>query len=228
MGAAAELQSVSVVYPQPAGDVRALDEVSILFPRSSSTAIVGRSGSGKSTLVSVLALLRKPTAGTVRIAGEEAGRLSASGCARLRSMSVGIVFQAFHLEQSLNAIENVMLPWYFRKGGEPGRTAHARARDLLGLLGIGHLGEGHPNQMSGGQRQRVAIARALFPEPTLFIADEPTGNLDEDTANEVADVILSLPPRLGTAVVLVTHDGAIAARADRRLRLTKGRVSEDV
>ena len=222
---AAELTSVSVVYPQPSGEVRALDDVTIGFPKASSTAIVGRSGSGKSTLISVLALLRSPSAGSVRIAGVETGRLSASARARLRSTEVGIVFQAFHLEQSLSATENVMLPWYVRKGGETGRVARARAAELLGLLGIGHLGESHPNQLSGGQRQRVAIDRALFTEPTLFIADEPTGNLDEETANEVADLILSLPPTLRTAVVLVTHDGAVAERSDRRFRLTRGHLS---
>lgn len=222
---AAELSSVTVDYPDSEGAVRALDDVSIAFPRNSSTAIVGRSGSGKSTLISVLALLRMPSAGTVLIGGSDTSELSPGATARMRSTEVGIVFQAFHLEQTLTAAENVMLPWYFRSAGGSRLAAHRRAAELLELLGIGSLAGRHPNQMSGGQRQRVAIARALFPEPTLFMADEPTGNLDEDTANDVAEAILSLPPSLGTAVVLVTHDRAVAARSDRQFGLVRGRLS---
>jgi ABC-type lipoprotein export system ATPase subunit len=200
--------------------------VSIDFPERTSTAIVGRSGSGKSTLVSVLALLRKPNTGEVWLGEVRTSGLSSRQLATLRSTEVGIVFQAFHLEASLSAAGNVMLPWYFHSAGTPHALALRRANEVLDALGIGALAERHPNQMSGGQRQRVAIARALFAEPSIFIADEPTGNLDEDTATDVAETIFSLPLSLGTTVVVVTHDRVIAKRAGRRMVLSKGRVGE--
>lgn len=221
---AASLRDVTVEYATPTRPVVALRDVTLELPRASSTAILGRSGAGKSTLVSVLALLRTPTAGLARIGEVSASELDPVGRARLRASEIGIVFQAYHLEPSFTAIENVMLPWYFANGGEPRRVGRDRARGLLELLGIGDLAERRPNEMSGGQRQRVAIARALFPEPSLFIADEPTGNLDEETANEVADTILALPSHLGTTVLVVTHDAVVAERADRRLTLTRGRL----
>lgn len=224
---AAALLSVTVRYSSAEASVIALDNVSVEFPQRTSTAIFGRSGSGKSTLVSVLALLRKPTAGEVTVGQAHASGLSGREAARLRSRQIGIVFQAFHLESSLTAAENVMLSWYFGSASEGYRAARKRAADLLEMLEIGHLAGRSPNQMSGGQRQRVAIARALFPGPALFIADEPTGNLDEDTANDVAATILSLPSALNTTVVVVTHDKTVAARADRRMGLSKGRVSEE-
>jgi ABC-type lipoprotein export system ATPase subunit len=219
---AASLLGVSVEYPSPTGPVVALRDVTLDLPRATSTAIVGRSGAGKSTLVSVLALLRNPTRGEVHIGGTSTQALGPVARARLRAAEIGIVFQAFHLEPSFTVIDNVMLPWYFATERQPHRAARRRARELLEVLGIGELGERRPNQISGGQRQRVAIARALFPGPSLFIADEPTGNLDEETANGVADTILGLPARLGATVLVVTHDAVIAERADRRLTLVRG------
>ncbi len=221
------LAAVSVKYDSPAGPVLALQDVTIDFVRATSTAILGRSGAGKSTLVSVLALLRRPTSGEVRFGDVSTSRLSSAAVARLRASEVGIVFQAFHLETSLTAAENILLPWYFRSKRESHRSARRRVEELLELLNIGALGPRHPNEMSGGQRQRVAIARALFLEPRLFIADEPTGNLDEETANSVAETILALPSRLGTTVLLVTHDRVVASRAARRFELVKGRLSAD-
>jgi ABC-type lipoprotein export system ATPase subunit len=221
---AASLQDVSVEYPSPAGPVVALRNVTLELPRGSSTAILGRSGAGKSTLVAVLALLRAPTAGEVRIGDIGATDLDPVERARLRAAEIGIVFQAFHLEASFTAIENVMLPWYFADGAEPRRAARDRAHGLLELLGIGELAQRRPNEMSGGQRQRVAIARALFPGPSLFIADEPTGNLDEETAGAVAETLLALPERLGTTVLVVTHDRMVADQADRRITLVRGRL----
>lgn len=219
---AASLRNVSVEYPSPAGPVVALRDVTLELPRSTSTAILGRSGAGKSTLVAVLALLRAPTAGEVRIGDIGATDLDPLERARLRASEIGIVFQAFHLEPSFTAVENVMLPWYFARRAEARRAALDRARGLLDLLGIGELGERRPNEMSGGQRQRVAIARALFPRPSLFIADEPTGNLDEDTAGGVAETLLSLPEHVGTTVLVATHDPVVADQADRRITLVRG------
>ncbi len=221
---AASLHGVTVEYPSTRGPVVALRDVTLDLPRASSTAILGRSGAGKSTLVSVLALLRTPTEGDVRIGGVSAGGLDPIGRARLRASEIGIVFQAFHLEPAFTVIENVMLPWHFAAHPKPRRLARNWAHEILEILEIGELAARRPNQISGGQRQRVAIARALFARPSLFIADEPTGNLDEETANGVADTILTLPARLGASVLVVTHDAVVAERADRRLTLVRGRL----
>lgn len=222
---AARLVDVSVDYPSPTGPVAALRHVTVAFPRASCTAIVGRSGSGKSTLVSVLALLRAPTGGQVILDGQPVGDLDVRRVSELRAQGVGIVFQAFHLDQALTARENVLLPWFFRARGLNRPAARARAGEILGQLGIGELADRRPNEMSGGQRQRVAIGRALFARPALFVADEPTGNLDEDTAAEVTDVLLSLPATFGTTVVLVTHDATVAAAAHHRLELVRGELA---
>lgn len=222
---AATLTGVTVEYPSPLGPVVALRSIDIRFRQGTSTAIVGRSGSGKSTLISVLSLMRRPTSGQVTLNGVEVSTLSDAEIAALRSSSIGIVFQSYHLENSLTAAENVMLPWFFGGRTESRRDARNRAARILEGLDIGGLADRKPNQMSGGQRQRVAIGRALFPEPALFVADEPTGNLDEDTANNVADTILSLSSRLGTTVVVVTHDTTVAAMATNRLELVKGALS---
>jgi ABC-type lipoprotein export system ATPase subunit len=223
---AAQLEDVTVEYPSALGPVTALRGVTIGFLQGSSTAISGRSGSGKSTLISVLSLLRRPTAGRVRLGEVTVSDLRDRELAELRARTVGITFQSFHLEPSLTATENVMLSWHFRSGGLTGRVARKRAAQILERLDIGELADRRPNAMSGGQRQRVAIGRALFPRPTLFVADEPTGNLDEETANNVATTLCELPDRFGTTVVLVTHDAAIAAMAQTRLELVRGELGE--
>ncbi|MEI2777727.1 MAG: ABC transporter ATP-binding protein [Tetrasphaera sp.] len=202
-------------------EVPALNEASLAIEHGSSTSVVGRSGSGKSTLISVLSLLRRPTSGRLLVDGTDVASLNDAELSTLRSRTVGTVFQSFHLDPALSSQENVLLPWYFGSRG-PRRTARTRALDLLELLGIPELAGRRPTEMSGGQRQRVAIARALFAEPALLMADEPTGNLDEDTAGVIADVLFSLPATLGTAVVVVTHDAEIAARARSRVRLAHG------
>jgi len=219
---AAELSSVTVEYPSVQGTVTALRDLNVQFRRGTSTAIVGRSGSGKSTLISVLALMRRPSSGHVTLDGVTASTLSDPEVAALRSTAIGIVFQSYHLDNSLSAAENVMLPWFFYSDSGPRRLARHRAVGILERLDIGDLADRKPNQLSGGERQRVAIGRALFPEPALFVADEPTGNLDEDTANSVARSILSLSSVFGTTVVVVTHDSTVAAMAGNRLELVKG------
>lgn len=224
---AAVLSSVTVEYPTVHGPVFALRNVDVAFPRGTSTAIVGRSGSGKSTLISVLSLLRRPTSGHIELDGVEASGLSAAEVASLRSTAIGIVFQSYHLDNSLTAAENVMLPWFFQPNSSSRRLARSRAVEILERLDVGELAARKPNAMSGGQRQRVAIGRALFPEPALFVADEPTGNLDEDTANSVTETIVSLSSEFGTTVVVVTHDATVAAMASNRLELVKGELRRE-
>lgn len=218
------LNAVDVTFGTSDGPVNALRDVTFTCERGSSVAVVGRSGSGKSTLMSVLALLRRPTSGSVHVDGIDAATLTDRETARLRAEHVGVVFQSFHLEPSLVAQENVLLPWRFsdQHGARTRRDALVRARDLLDSLGVGDLARRPVGAMSGGQRQRVAIARALMSAPTVLVADEPTGNLDEETANAVADVLFRLPGTHGTSTVVVTHDLDVAARADRTVTLTQG------
>lgn len=217
----ASLSNVAVEYRVGGQVIHALSGANLDLRPGSSTAVVGRSGSGKSSLVSVLALLRQPSRGAVTIAGQPVAQASDARLSELRGRFVGTVFQSFHLDPTFSAVENVMLSWYFGIGGRRGDAAR-RARDLLGLVGIADLAQRRTGQMSGGQRQRVAIARALFNEPVLLIADEPTGNLDEDTAGEIADVMFGLPSETGTAIVVVTHDSDIARRAQCVLRIAHG------
>lgn len=221
---AAELTDVHYSYATPGGAVPVLDGISLAFEAASSTAVVGRSGSGKSTLVSTLCLMRRVTSGEVTVAGRATSGLSERDRSRLRGSSIGVIFQSFHLDHTLDAADNIVLPWVFSSSPLSLRGARARAVELLDGLGIADLAGRSPAAMSGGQRQRVAIARALFGAPSLLIADEPTGNLDEDTAGEVARQLLVLAPGLGSAVVIVTHDVTVASMADRTLTLTHGRI----
>lgn len=218
----AELVDVRLHFPSPTGPVRAVDGVSATFLRGQATAIVGRSGSGKSSLIAMMALMRRPTSGRVLIEGRDTVDLPSRKIAALRGRSIGVVFQSFHLDATLTARENVALPWVYRGHGRR-RTAFARAEELLDGLGVGNLSRTRPHRMSGGQRQRVAIARALFADPALLIADEPTGSLDEQTANEVAAQIFAVSRHSQTSVIVVTHDTAVAALADRCLVLRQGR-----
>lgn len=221
------LNDVSVDYNTGEERVRALERVSLDIYPATSTSITGRSGSGKSTLVSVLSLLRRPSRGLVRMHGRDTTKMTDAELSGLRGTSIGTVFQSFHLDPTFTAEANVLLPWYFSSGLSR-RRARVRARGLLELIGIPELANRYPGQMSGGQRQRVAIARALFTQPPLVIADEPTGNLDEDTAGTVADLLYSLPERLATAVIVVTHDLDIAAKAQQRIDITRGRISSSL
>ena len=225
-GFAAELIDVTVTYEARGQTLRALDGVNFSCKAGTSTSIVGRSGSGKSTLISVLSLLRQPTSGRVQVDGEDAAGMDPAGKARLRAAKIGIVFQSFHLEPSLTVLDNVMLGWHFHRSGLGRRQAVARAAEDLDMLGIGDLARRRPNALSGGQRQRVAVARAIFWRPALLVADEPTGNLDESNAGTVADLLLSLPARYGTAVILVPHDQAISRLAQTRLELVQGRIHD--
>jgi ABC-type lipoprotein export system ATPase subunit len=222
--AALELRNVSVTYQSPTGEVNALADASCIIASGTATTVIGRSGSGKSTLLSVLSLLRTPTKGQVLVDGFEVSGCGEAEISQIRSRRIGVVFQSYHLDPAATAVENVMFPWFFNGRGSF-RDARKKAGEKLELLEIGGLARRRPEFMSGGQRQRVAIARALFHDPLVLVADEPTGNLDEETAVKVADALFGLI-YAGTAVVVVTHDPEIAAMAERTLVLKRGVLSE--
>ena len=198
-----------------------LDDVSFDIAQGEAVAVLGASGSGKSTLLGLLAGLDTPTAGSVSIAGTDLFGLDEDGRAALRSELVGFVFQSFQLLPALTAVENVMLP--LELAGEPGAQNQARA--MLERVGLAARVAHYPKQLSGGEQQRVAIARAFVRAPRLLFADEPTGNLDSATGEQIIDLMFELNRQQRATLVLVTHDEAISRRCGRALRLTAGRLT---
>jgi putative ABC transport system ATP-binding protein len=204
----------------PDGELTILEDVSLEVARGESVAIAGESGAGKTTLLALLAGLDLPTAGDVWLDGESLTSLDEDGRAELRARRVGFVFQFFHLIPSLNAMENVMLPMELL--GRDG--AQKKACEVLRAVGLEDRLHHYPRQLSGGERQRVAIARAFVASPAVLFADEPTGNLDARTGGRIADLLFDLNARLGTTLVLVTHDRSLAERCDRVLEMEAGRL----
>ena len=218
--AAVELEDVSLALGQGASRVQVLKGIDVSIMRGETTGIVGPSGSGKSTLLMVIAGLEGVDKGTVRIAGEILNGRTEDDIARFRGRNVGIVFQSFHLIPNMTALENVAVP--LELAGQ--KDAFAIAARELEAVGLGERLSHYPGQLSGGEQQRVAIARALAPSPAILIADEPTGNLDQATGRQIADLLFAEAAERGMTMILVTHDPALAARCSRQVAMRSGRI----
>mgnify|MGYP003338233784 CR=1 FL=1 len=206
-------------------NVTALQEVSLSIDKGDIVSIIGPSGSGKSTLLNLMGGLDRPTTGTIAVDGEGLGGLDDDGLTRIRRDKIGFIFQFFNLLPTLTCLENVGLPLHLR--GWPRAKVHDRASELLNLVQLGHRLQHLPEELSGGERQRVAIARALSIYPPILLADEPTGNLDSRTGQEILALIHDLNARLGATVVIVTHDLQVADACQRTISIRDGRIERD-
>src|SRR2546422_1725221 len=203
----------------------ALEDIDLHIDKGHMVSIVGPSGSGKSTLLNLIGGLDRPTSRDIRIDGENLSELSDDDLTRVRRDKIGFVFQFFNLLPTLNSLENVALPLHLRKW--PRKKIEERAKELLEMVQLGHRIEHLPDELSGGERQRVAIARALAVFPPILLADEPTGNLDTRTGQEILKLMEDLHTRLGSTVLIVTHDLDVAKRSSRTVALRDGRIVED-
>lgn len=223
----ATLENVTRVYRKGEREIRAVDSVSLEVRAGESLSVVGRSGSGKSTLLSLLGCIESPTSGAVTIDGRRVDRLDDVERSRLRNASLGFVFQSFHLIPELTVRENVAMPLQYSP--VPERAWDDIVVRRLAQVGLGERADHFPGELSGGEAQRAAIARSLVREPRLLLADEPTGNLDSRTGEEIADVLFGVvrdgSAASGCALVLVTHDERLAARATRAVRIADGRLA---
>jgi putative ABC transport system ATP-binding protein len=216
------LERVSRIYDMGRVSVPALDDVSLDVHQGEFVAIVGPSGSGKSTMMNILGCLDRPTHGAYRLAGTTVAKLDDDGLARLRSRSIGFIFQSYNLLPRTTALDNVAAPLLYQGVGRAERARRARAS--LERLGLGDRLDHEPTELSGGQQQRVAVARALVTEPALILADEPTGNLDSHAGADVIAILRELH-RAGRTIVLITHDAQVASSADRQIHLRDGRIA---
>ncbi|MGC2113331.1 MAG: ABC transporter ATP-binding protein [Pseudolabrys sp.] len=214
------LSGVNLSLGHGAARVHILKDINLHIGSGETIGLVGPSGSGKSTLLMVMAGLERADRGSVTIAGEDLSALDEDALARFRGRHIGIVFQSFHLIPTMTAMENVAVPLELSGIAD----ANARARDELAAVGLSERLNHYPAELSGGEQQRVALARALVPNPKILVADEPTGNLDEDTGKQVIDLLFAGHEKRGTTLVLVTHDSALAARCARVVRLRSGRI----
>jgi len=218
------VQDLTKIYGSGAAAVAALDGVDLSIDEAEFVAIMGASGSGKSTLMNILGCLDRPTEGRYWLGGEDVSQLNKAQLARIRSRKIGFVFQSYNLLPRSSALKNVMLPLLYNR--DQGRSASEReplARQALETVGLGDRVDHRPNELSGGEQQRVAIARALVNEPLLILADEPTGNLDSRSSQEIVDILCELHER-GRTIVMITHEPDLGAQAQRIVRLHDGRV----
>lgn len=216
-------ENVTKQVTSPEGSLTILSDVSFAIERGESVAVVGPSGAGKSTLLALLAGLDLPSSGEIWLDGRNLSKLDEDGRAQVRAASVGFVFQSFHLVPSLNALENVMLPLELAGSAAPRESA----LKILEQVGLKERTSHYPAQLSGGEKQRVAIARAFATEPAVLFADEPTGNLDAKTGENIMHIMFELNRNSSTTLVLVTHDRSLAERCDREIRLDAGKLVAD-
>ena len=214
------LSGVNLSLGRAAARVHILKDIDLNIGRGEAIGLVGPSGSGKTTLLMVLAGLERADTGSIVVAGSDLRQLDEDALARFRGRNVGIVFQSFHLIPTMTALENVAVPLELAGAAD----AVSRARDELAKVGLAERLHHYPAQLSGGEQQRVALARALAPNPAILVADEPTGNLDEATGQQVIDLLFAGHVERGTTLILVTHDNALAQRCDRIVRLRSGRI----
>ena len=220
-----ELRQVTKVYRAGRVEVQALRDVSLSVERGEFISVMGPSGSGKSTLLNVIGCLDSPTSGTLRLASAEVDRLSESHLADVRNRTVGFVFQNFHLMKRLTALQNVEMPLVYR--GVPSRERRRKAMEALASVGLGDCAGRYPTELSGGQQQRVAIARAIVGAPLILLADEPTGNLDSRTGEDIMALFHRLNEERRITVIQVTHDPAMARHGRRIIRLRDGAIVSD-
>ncbi len=217
------LVDVRLTLQSPAGPVNILNGVDLSVDAGEAVSVMGPSGAGKTTLLMLAAGLERPSSGRIEVAGVDFTGLDEDALARFRRENVGIVFQAFHLAPTMTALENVALPLEFAGRGD----AFARAAEALDSVGLSKRKDHYPAQLSGGEQQRVALARAFAPGPRLLLADEPTGNLDQETGERVMDLLFSMASGNGTTLALITHDPALAKRCGRIVHMRDGRLTED-
>lgn len=220
-----EVENLVKIYRMGNVDFQAVRDISLSIDRGEFMAVMGASGSGKSTFMNIIGCLDKPSAGNYLLDGQEVGRLSKDNLAAIRNKKIGFVFQSFNLLQRMSAFQNVELPLLYN--GSPVKDRKIKALSALKSVGLEDRAYHRPNQLSGGQQQRVAIARALINNPSLILADEPTGNLDSQTSVEIMTLFKKLNKEHGITVVMVTHEPDIAAYADRHIIFKDGKVVKD-
>jgi putative ABC transport system ATP-binding protein len=215
-----QLENIHLKLEGPAGAVNILRGIDLSVTEGETVSIIGPSGSGKTTMLMVIAGLEKASSGTVQINNVDLNTLEEDGLAVFRRDTMGIVFQNFHLVPTMSALENVAIPFEFAGRDD----AFEQAREGLEAVGLGHRVDHYPGQLSGGEQQRVALARAFAAKPRLLLADEPTGNLDQETSDAVIDLLFSLTEKYKTTLLLITHDAVIGKRCDREVRIADGQV----